>query len=845
MTLLYGARHLDIILGFSAPEPLARLYSRSYYRATWIATALDAGFASAMSIRQKWLRDIFSLVFSLYYLVFANSADERLRKFRAVCTVEMMRATWEKTSNPYIRTFILLHLPKMPIRRKITLPRPSTSKYSKPMTAWLFFAGSEVDLAQATDLVFDCPGGGFVAMTPEHHEERLRLWSYHSRKPVISIEYGKAPEYPYPWAVDEVFDAYQAIVADKGRLLGMSGKRLDIILTGDSAGGNLAVCTMLKILESPTFIPRPLALVLSYPALDFNYTSWMSPSNLAVLRSEASSAYIPGLDEQKDHLSHKSPLSMIDDVHNKRLRRSNIWKRSLSESFSKGAGQPDGEVVGEHAGGERTRTATVPMSSLPTTPAAIRKNSGKKSVSFRPTGYGGGTDSEDTDTDTDRGSDTDYPVDDDERPILARVMTSEAEFARRARDAATANAAEEVTKDVKPATKIPLGTRLTMTSRSGYFQDRIISPSMMRAMAILYIGPNQLPDFERDYYVSPILAPDALLAQFPTVLLNCGEKDPFVDDTVIFAGRIRQAKQARREQVAKAVKARAVEYGQKVGLYSSTSFGAGSPRAMPGMDDPLRILAESDEDWVQMRIVEGWSHGYLQMLTLIPQVKVAIQHLAAWTEEVFASHERARAAGSEPKEEVCEEIKTPMPRRVSKFASNGRRRRGTLTSETETDDQLTFVPRKKRSPPASFSNIQEEMVREGQGGREPRNSSSGETLNGPMTPESGIEGYIVSPATSASAKRPEANAGECRILDGPVEQRFPHRESDVSGKSVRVGDGVKAQGGLAATTGGTPLFAKGSLEPLSEAELMKRRRQEAVLGLVAGDQVVHGGARRV
>ncbi len=53
----------------------------------------------------------------------------------------------------------------------------------------------------------------------------------------------------------------------------------------------------------------------------------------------------------------------------------------------------------------------------------------------------------------------------------------------------------------------------------------------MRAMAILYIGPNQLPDFERDYYISPILAPAALLAQFPPVLLNCGEKDPFVDDT--------------------------------------------------------------------------------------------------------------------------------------------------------------------------------------------------------------------------------------------------------------------------------------------------------------------------
>ncbi len=31
-------------------------------------------------------------------------------------------------------------------------------------------------------------------MTPEHHEERLRMWAVRTGKPVLSIEYGKAPE---------------------------------------------------------------------------------------------------------------------------------------------------------------------------------------------------------------------------------------------------------------------------------------------------------------------------------------------------------------------------------------------------------------------------------------------------------------------------------------------------------------------------------------------------------------------------------------------------------------------------------------------------------------------------
>jgi hypothetical protein len=53
-------------------------YSPSYYRATWIVTGLDAGFATAMNVRPKWLRDICSILFSFYYIVYANEADEKV-----------------------------------------------------------------------------------------------------------------------------------------------------------------------------------------------------------------------------------------------------------------------------------------------------------------------------------------------------------------------------------------------------------------------------------------------------------------------------------------------------------------------------------------------------------------------------------------------------------------------------------------------------------------------------------------------------------------------------------------------------------------------------------------------
>lgn len=78
----------------------------------------------------------------------------------------------------------------------------------------------------------------------------------------------------------------------------------------------MVVNIIIKILElrnvtngthQPINIPLPTAVVLNYPALDLNFTSWMSAENLRVLRSEQSSGNLPGLKElaeQKDHLKH-------------------------------------------------------------------------------------------------------------------------------------------------------------------------------------------------------------------------------------------------------------------------------------------------------------------------------------------------------------------------------------------------------------------------------------------------------------------------------------------------------------------------------------------------------------
>lgn len=146
------------LFGLTLPYALifvSSQYSRPFYRVTWIVTALDAGFATAMNIQPKWLRDIASLLFSFYYLIYAQEADEKLRKFRAFCTVDMMRATWHKTTNPYIRLVTWFHRPSLGIAREILLPRPKIGPHNKrPTKAWLFYNGSEKQLREELEVSF-------------------------------------------------------------------------------------------------------------------------------------------------------------------------------------------------------------------------------------------------------------------------------------------------------------------------------------------------------------------------------------------------------------------------------------------------------------------------------------------------------------------------------------------------------------------------------------------------------------------------------------------------------------------------------------------------------------------
>ena len=93
-----------------------------------------------------------------------------------------------------LRLFNIWDRPRIRILRRVVLPRPPDATNKKPIIGYLFFDGSEVELSQATSLILDLPGGGFICMSPRNHEERLRRWAIRCKRPILSIDYRKAPE---------------------------------------------------------------------------------------------------------------------------------------------------------------------------------------------------------------------------------------------------------------------------------------------------------------------------------------------------------------------------------------------------------------------------------------------------------------------------------------------------------------------------------------------------------------------------------------------------------------------------------------------------------------------------
>ncbi|HEX7932524.1 MAG TPA: alpha/beta hydrolase [Paraburkholderia sp.] len=122
---------------------------------------------------------------------------------------------------------------------------------------WLEPAGG----AQST--VLYCHGGGYYFCSPRSHRSIVFGLATRANASVFSLDYRLAPEHRFPAALDDAIAAYR-------QLLSSGTPPESIVIAGDSAGGGLALATLVALRDAGD--PLPAGGLLFSPWTDLAAT---------------------------------------------------------------------------------------------------------------------------------------------------------------------------------------------------------------------------------------------------------------------------------------------------------------------------------------------------------------------------------------------------------------------------------------------------------------------------------------------------------------------------------------------------------------------------------------------
>ncbi|XP_037675719.1 hormone-sensitive lipase isoform X2 [Choloepus didactylus] len=406
-------------------------------------------------------------------------------------------------------------------------------------------------------LVVHIHGGGFVAQTSKSHEPYLKSWAQELGAPIISIDYSLAPEAPFPRALEECFYAYcwavknctllapallhcqppglcsshsssssdltlhiqgpgkklrWSRVGSCPRTQGSTGER--ICLAGDSAGGNL--CFTVSFRAAAYGVRVPDGIMAAYPATMLQSTA--SPSRLLSLidpllplsvLSKCVSAYAGGETEDLSDPDQKA-LGMMGLVQRDTallFRDLRLGASSWLNSFLE-------------LSGHKSRKTSVPV-------AEPMRRSVSEAALAQPEDLVG-TDSVKSLTLQDlslRGSSeaSEAPELSLSAETLGPSKPSDVNFLLRSEDALEDEARDELSPsmDLSHGTAFPEGFHPRRSSQG---------PTRMP----LYLSP-----IVKNPFMSPLLAPESMLQSLPPVHIVACALDPMLDDSVMFARRLR------------------------------------------------------------------------------------------------------------------------------------------------------------------------------------------------------------------------------------------------------------------------------------------------------------------
>lgn len=121
----------------------------------------------------------------------------------------------------------------------------------------------QVDGPTVNTVVLYLHGGLYAIGSPRTHVALAGELARRARMRLVSLDYRLAPEHPFPAAVEDGLAAYR-------ELLQRGEHPADIVLAGDSAGGGLAIATLLAARDAG--LPMPAAAAVFSPWTDLTLT---------------------------------------------------------------------------------------------------------------------------------------------------------------------------------------------------------------------------------------------------------------------------------------------------------------------------------------------------------------------------------------------------------------------------------------------------------------------------------------------------------------------------------------------------------------------------------------------
>ena len=149
--------------------------------------------------------------------------------------------------------------------------------------------------------VLYCHGGGYTSGNLGYSRVLASKLVRTTGLDTLSFEYRLAPEHPYPAAVEDAFRAWDHLM-----YLGYGAH--DVVLAGDSAGGNLSLVLCHELKRSGRMLPGALLLMSPWTDMTCSGESYSERAEAdPILTNEyiraVREAYAPGMDYSRPELS--------------------------------------------------------------------------------------------------------------------------------------------------------------------------------------------------------------------------------------------------------------------------------------------------------------------------------------------------------------------------------------------------------------------------------------------------------------------------------------------------------------------------------------------------------------